>query len=365
MFRFSQNTAKIMNCSCSIQLCSKSFDTLYKSLFLSRKLSTQVLHELKLHLEGEDAQLLRLKGLPTIHHHGYVCELPPNHRFPMAKFHKVLECLLADGIVESSQVVSPSQVSKEIAYSVHTEEYIDKFFNGKTSLDEQRVTGFSWTPGLASRVRYETGGTLVTAGLSLQRGLACSTAGGTHHAFPTHGSGYCLLNDLAVTAQHLLICGAVEKILIVDLDVHQGDGTAYIFQNSPQVYTFSMHCASNFPFRKQKSDLDVELEPGTEDREFMSLLTDHLPMVLESFRPDLVLYDAGVDPHMDDELGKLNLSDEGLFRRDSCVISNAIKRGIPCATVIGGGYSKDIDLLARRHTIVHRAASKLWKNHKL
>uniref|UniRef100_A0A1B6MPN6 Histone deacetylase domain-containing protein n=1 Tax=Graphocephala atropunctata TaxID=36148 RepID=A0A1B6MPN6_9HEMI len=311
--------------------------------------------------DKQQDQIYRLKGLPIIHHHGYVCDLPPKHRFPMPKFHKVFDFLEKDGIIHRErQLIEPSQIVDDVACNVHTPEYIDKFFNGKTDEVEQRATGFVWTAGLASRVRYETGGTLLAAQLSLERGLACSTAGGTHHAFPDRGAGFCLINDLAIAAQQLINTQAVSRVLIVDLDVHQGDGTAFIFRNTEAVFTFSMHCGKNFPFRKQNSDLDVPLEVGIDDNEFLSILQEHLPHILDTFRPDLVLYDAGVDPHKDDELGKLNLTDAGLFKRDEYVLNQVLKRGVPVATVIGGGYSEDIDQLALRHTIVHRAATRVW-----
>ncbi|XP_049808537.1 uncharacterized protein SYNPCC7002_A1628-like isoform X1 [Schistocerca nitens] len=305
-------------------------------------------------------------GLPVVHHHGYVCDLPKGHRFPMPKFHKVFEILLNDGIISlKKQVINPKQVSSNIACCVHTADYVDKFFNGRTTEEEQRVTGFIWSPGLASRVRYETGGTLLAAALALEHGLACSTAGGTHHAFPDRGTGFCLINDLAVTAKWFLDQQRIARVLIVDLDVHQGDGTAFIFRNTKDVFTFSMHCKKNFPFRKQKSDLDIELDTGTSDAEFMTQLCESLPYLLSTFQPDLVLYDAGVDPHKDDELGKLQLTDKGLYERDFYVMDTVIKKGIPCATVIGGGYSRNIDVLARRHSIIHRAATSVWLSNLL
>ncbi|KAJ8870274.1 hypothetical protein PR048_029295 [Dryococelus australis] len=318
-------------------------------------------------IEGSSPQQLEnVCRLPIVHHNGYVCDLPPNHRFPMAKFHNVLEHLIKDGVIApDKQVVCPQQVPSEIACTVHSAKYVEDFFCGKTSAEEQRATGFTWTSGLASRVRYETGGTVLAAQLSLQRGMACSTAGGTHHAYPDHGSGFCLINDLAVAAQYTINTTSVSKVLVVDLDVHQGDGTAHIFKNQDCVFTFSMHCIQNFPLRKQHSDLDVGLDKGTGDVRFISTLHDYLPFVLDSFRPDLVLYDAGVDPHKDDELGKLQLTDKGLFERDFYVMNEVVRRGIPCASVIGGGYSRDINMLANRHTIVHRAATKVWTNRKL
>ncbi|XP_023330680.1 uncharacterized protein LOC111703059 isoform X2 [Eurytemora carolleeae] len=271
-----------------------------------------------------------------------------------------------DGVINPKvQVISPTHVSQELACLAHSEEYVNKFFHGETSSEEQRRTGFIWTHGLCSRVRYETGGTLMSAMVSLTRGLSCSTGGGTHHAGPDYGSGFCLLNDLAVTAETLLRLGLVQKVLIVDLDVHQGDGTALIFSKNPEVFTFSMHCQSNFPFRKNASDLDIGLEDHVGDSEYLAVLDETLPHLLDTLRPDLVLYDAGVDPHVKDDLGKLDLTDEGLWRRDELVVRNCIRRGIPVSTVIGGGYDRNIEILAARHSIVHRVCTKVWRESNL
>ncbi|ELT95017.1 hypothetical protein CAPTEDRAFT_228874 [Capitella teleta] len=299
-------------------------------------------------------------SLPIIHHHDYVSTLPRKHRFAMRKFHGVLEYLKRDQVITMKQVHSPDEVSHETAALVHSEEYIHKFFHGLTDAKEQRRTGFVWDEGLARRCRLEAGGTLLSTQLARERGLACNTGGGTHHAFRDYGSGFCLINDMAIAAKYALKAGIVERVLIVDLDVHQGDGTAKILENEECIFTFSMHSAKNFPFEKQKSDLDIALEDGLGDHEYLSILHDHLPSILQSFRPDMVIYDAGVDPHVKDELGKLNLTDQGLFDRDYYVMNECIRRGIPCATVIGGGYSRDLEALSLRHTIVHRAATKLW-----
>ncbi|XP_036936046.1 uncharacterized protein SYNPCC7002_A1628 isoform X2 [Acanthopagrus latus] len=282
-------------------------------------------------------------GLPVVHHSQYVCDLPANHRFPMEKFPRVLHCLIQDQVITEKQ------------------EYLDNFINGRINEQEQRRTGFPWSKGLVRRCRYETGGTLLAAEVALHRGLACSTAGGTHHAFPSFGSGFCLLNDLAVAAKYLTSSSPGRKVLIVDLDVHQGDGTAFIFKDEPCVFTFSVHCGKNFPVRKQQSDLDVSVEDELEDKEYLSTVEAHLPSLLEIFRPDLVLYDAGVDPHWEDELGRLRLTDQGLYRRDLYVMKTVVSRGVPVAAVIGGGYSRDIDKLALRHSIVHRAATQVWR----
>uniref|UniRef100_A0A3Q4BL10 Histone deacetylase domain-containing protein n=1 Tax=Mola mola TaxID=94237 RepID=A0A3Q4BL10_MOLML len=280
-------------------------------------------------------------GLPIIHHSGYTCDLPPNHRFPMGKFPRVLHFLIKDQVVSEKQVWVPQTASERLLGCVHTEEYLSSFIGGRINEREQRRTGFPW-------------GTVLAAEVALWRGLACSTAGGTHHAFPSYGSGFCLLNDLAVAAKHVT-SSSERKVLIVDLDVHQGDGTAFIFKEEPRVFTFSVHCGKNFPVRKQQSDLDVSVDEGQEDEQYLS--TAHLPWLLDTFRPDLVLYDAGVDPHRDDELGRLRLTDR-LYDRDLYVMKTALRRGVPVAAVIGGGYSKDLDKLAVRHSIVHRAATQ-------
>ncbi|KAM3615325.1 uncharacterized protein V6R79_000259 [Siganus canaliculatus] len=306
------------------------------------------------------AELVRPEstGLPVVHHSKYVCDLPHNHRFPMGKFPRVLHFLIKDQVITEKQVWVPQIATRDLLSRVHTEEYLNNFLNGTVNEQEQRRTGFPWSKGIVRRCRYETGGTLLAAEVALQRGLACSTAGGTHHAFPGYGSGFCLLNDLAVAAKYL-ISSPKRKVLIVDLDVHQGDGTAFIFKDEPRVFTFSVHCGKNFPLRKQQSDLDISVEDGLEDKQYLSTVETHLPWLLETFHPDLVLYDAGVDPHWEDELGRLRLTDQGLYQRDLYVMKTAVSRGIPVATVIGGGYSRDIDKLALRHSIVHRAAAQV------
>ncbi|XP_030008076.1 uncharacterized protein hdac12 [Sphaeramia orbicularis] len=310
------------------------------------------------------AELVRhdSRGLPVVHHSDYVCDLPPNHRFPMGKFPRVFHFLLKDQVITEKQMWIPQIASRDLLSCVHTDEYLNNFINGTTNEQEQRRTGFPWSEGIVKRCRYETGGTVLAAEIALQRGLACSTAGGTHHAFPNFGSGFCLLNDLAVAAKFVMDSSSPRrKVLIVDLDVHQGDGTAFIFKEEPSVFTFSVHCGKNFPLRKQQSDLDVSVEDGLEDKEYLSTVEAHLPWLLETFRPDLVLYDAGVDPHWDDELGRLRLTDQGLYQRDLYVMKTVVGRGVPVAAVIGGGYSRDIDKLALRHSIVHRAAAQVWR----
>ncbi|MGB3613712.1 MAG: histone deacetylase, partial [Elainellaceae cyanobacterium] len=196
-------------------------------------------------------------------------------------------------------------------------------------------------------------------------GMACNTVGGTHHAYADFGSGFCIFNDLAIAARVVQQLDLAQQILIVDLDVHQGDGTAHIFQEDPSVFTFSMHCEVNFPSRKQRSDRDVPLPEGLEDDAYLQILAAHLPDLLTQVNPDLVIYDAGVDSHIGDRLGKLALTDAGIFRRDMQVLGTCAAAGYPLACVIGGGYSKDFEALAYRHSLLHRAASEVFRRHLL
>jgi len=281
----------------------------------------------------------------------------------MGKFDGLYNYLMMDGVVGKDQLVRPCPVPASICSLIHDANYIRAFFLGETSEKDQRRTGFKWTPGLVRRCRLETGATIVASRLALETGIACSTGGGTHHAFPSFGSGYCLINDLAIAAKFMVASELVQKVLIVDLDVHQGDGTAFMFQDDPSVFTLSVHNAKNFPLTKQKSDLDVALADKVGDEEYLKIIVDVLPSVVDSFQPDLVLYDAGIDPHVDDALGRLSLTDQGLYDRDHYVLRHLFQRGIPVATVIGGGYSDWWDDAALRHSIVHRAATDVFCNH--
>ena len=300
-------------------------------------------------------------ALPIVYNPDHVAPLPPGHRFPMGKFEKVYEWLVRDGVATLDQFHCASPASFAEVTLAHDPAYVRAYTEGE--LDERcmRRIGFPWSEALVRRTFTALGSTLLAAELALEHGLACSTAGGTHHAFHAAGSGHCIFNDLAVAARWLQRRGLAQRALIVDLDVHQGDGTASILRDDAELVTFSMHCDANFPFRKEVSDVDVALPVGTEDTTYLAALAAHLPDLLAQVRPDIVLYDAGVDPHRDDALGKLALSDDGLLRRDRYVLEACMRRGIPVATVIGGGYSRDIDLLGRRHTLIHRAASEVWR----
>jgi acetoin utilization deacetylase AcuC-like enzyme len=300
--------------------------------------------------------------LPFVYHPDYAAPLPPEHRFPMEKFRRLYESLLADGVASASQFHRPEAPSQEWLELVHTPEYIRDYCEGTLDAKSQRRIGLPWSPALVRRTCIAVGGTILTARLALEHGLACNTAGGTHHAFPSYGSGFCIFNDLAIAARVIQQQGLAQKILIVDLDVHQGDGTAFIFQDDPTVFTFSMHCEVNFPGTKQTSDLDVPLPAGMEDEDYLQTLAKYLPDLLSEFRPDLVLYDAGVDPHLSDRLGKLALSDRGIFCREMQVLSTCATQGYPVACVIGGGYGDDFEALVYRHSLLHRAASEVYSS---
>lgn len=303
--------------------------------------------------------------LPLVYHPGYVAPLPIGHRFPMQKFSQLHDLLLTDGVVYARQFHTPVPPPIDWLELVHTPDYIRQYCQGLLEPRAQRRIGLPWSPALVDRTCLAVGGTILTAQLALEHGLACNTAGGTHHAFPGYGSGFCIFNDLAIAARVLQTLGLAEQILIVDLDVHQGDGTAVIFQGDPSVFTFSMHCEINFPGTKQTSDLDVALPEGMEDDAYLQCLANYLPDLLTQVDPDLVLYDAGVDPHLSDRLGKLALTDTGLYRREMQVLSTCVDRGYPIACVIGGGYADDMDALVYRHSLLHRAASEVYCHQRL
>lgn len=303
--------------------------------------------------------------LPIIYHPDYVAPLPEGHRFPMEKFRLLYEMLLADNLAHRWQFHRPELPPKAWIELIHAPNYVQAYCEGTLDPKAQRRIGLPWSSALANRTCIAVGGAILAAKLALECGLACNTAGGTHHAFPSFGSGFCIFNDLAIAPRVLQTLGLVRKVLIVDLDVHQGDGTAAIFQNDPSVFTFSMHCEANFPAKKQKSDLDVPLPLGIEDDEYLQTVAKYLPDLLSEFKPDLVMYDAGVDVHAGDRLGKLALTDTGIFRRDMQVLSTCLAAGYPVACVIGGGYADEMNSLVYRHSLVHRAAAQVFQQYRL
>ena len=304
-------------------------------------------------------------NLPLVYHPDYVAPLPVGHRFPMTKFQQLYQLLLTDGVARVEQFYLPELPPLDWIEQVHWPDYVQAYCQGMLDPKAQRRIGLPWSEALVKRTCTAIGGTILTARLALSHGLACNTAGGTHHAFPSYGSGFCIFNDLAIATRVVQSLGLAQKILIVDLDVHQGDGTAVAFQHDASVFTFSMHCEANFPGTKQQSDLDIPLPAGMEDDDYLRTLAQYLPDLISQIQPDLVLYDAGVDPHLGDRLGKLALTDTGLFCREMQVLSTCITQGYPVACVIGGGYADDIEGLVYRHSLVHRAASNIYQQYRL
>lgn len=304
-------------------------------------------------------------SLPLVFHDDYSPPLPPGHRFPMEKFRLLRDHLVASGLTTDQALLRPDLCPRDLLALAHDRDYVERYCSGDMGRDELRRLGLPWSPELAQRTVRAVGGSLLAADLALQHGLACHLAGGTHHAHYDHASGFCIFNDLAIIALSLLESGRVGRVLIFDCDVHQGDGTARILDKVPDAVTVSLHCENNFPTRKARSDWDIGLPPGMGDAQYLKVVHDTLGYLLPLYQPDLVLYDAGVDVHRDDALGLLNLSDEGLAMRDSAVIEHCLGRDIPVVGVIGGGYSKDRMLLAKRHGILHHCANAAWQAYGL
>lgn len=290
----------------------------------------------------------------------YVHPLPPGHRFPMIKYELLAEQLVYEGTFSPSDFFEPEPVSEEFLSLTHKPEWISKLKEGRLSRQEERRTGFPYSKDLVLRENLITGGTVRLALHALEHGCGANIAGGTHHAYSSHGEGFCLYNDMAVAANVLLRHDKVKRVLIVDLDVHQGNGTAEIFSGDDRVFTFSMHGKNNFPLHKEKSDLDVELEDGTGDREYLSLLDRHLNRVLENVQPDMVFYLCGVDVLASDKLGKLALTMEGCKMRDKMVISLCRENRLPLVAAMGGGYSEDIRTITEAHANTFRLLAEYY-----
>lgn len=297
--------------------------------------------------------------VPVVHHPAYVTPLPAQHRFPMPKFARLLVFLRESGLLLPAQEFVPEPAPRAWLELAHAPAYVAGVLEQRLDPAAVRRLGLPLSPVLALRGRCAVAGTVLAARLALEHGLACNTAGGSHHAFTEFGAGFCVFNDVAVAARLLLAEGLIDQALVIDLDVHQGDGTAAIFADEPRVATLSVHCRANFPARKLQSDLDVALDPGVRDDDYLAAIEAVLPAMLDRVQPDLVFYNAGVDPHQDDRLGRLALTDAGLAERERYILSLCRARHLPLACVVGGGYADDLDLLARRHAILHEAISAL------
>ncbi|WP_036602159.1 histone deacetylase family protein [Olivibacter sitiensis] len=279
----------------------------------------------------------------------YIHPLPPGHRFPMQKYELIPLQLLREGVIEEGNLFVPGMLDEDDVLRAHTKDYWERLRDLSLDPREIRRTGFILDRALVDRESSIVQGTIESAHNALEHGLSFNIAGGTHHAGSDWGEGFCLLNDQAIAAQHLLAIGLVERILIVDLDVHQGNGTAEIFGTNDRVFTFSVHAEKNFPFRKEKSDLDIGLNIGIGDEDYLEILEENLIEVLESFHPQFVFYQSGVDVLQTDKLGHLNLTMNGCALRDELVFQLCKMRGIPVQVSMGGGYSAELRFVVQAH----------------
>ncbi len=288
----------------------------------------------------------------------YTFPLPGGHRFPIEKYALLRERVIADGIAPRELVHEPARITRDDLLLVHTADYVDRFTNGTLARDEARRLGFPWSEALVERSYRSAGGTVEAARAALVHGIAMNLAGGTHHAFPSHGEGFCVFNDAAIAIRALQRDGLIARAAVIDLDVHQGNGTHAIFAGDERVYTFSMHGGRNYPFHKVPGSLDVELDDGTDDDAYLERLRENLPRTLAAARADLVIYLAGADPHESDRLGRLSLTFAGLARRDRLVIEQCREVGIPVAVTIAGGYGEPIENTVRAHAETARIAAQ-------
>lgn len=297
---------------------------------------------------------------PIAYHPIYKHPLPEGHRFPMLKYELLPQQLLHEGTVSPNAFFEPSLPDLQHILAVHKKEYVDDLLNLTLDVRAVRKIGFPLSAALIERELRLAQGTLQGAEKALQTGIAFNIAGGTHHAYSDRGEAFCLLNDQAVAAQYLLDKKLVKKIIIVDLDVHQGNGTAEIFQNNDKVFTFSMHGKSNYPFKKEISDLDIALHDHTDDDKFLDILQNTLPYLIETQKPDFIFYLSGVDILASDKLGKLGCTVDGCKKRDEIVFTLCQKYEIPVQVSMGGGYSPDIKTIIEAHANTYRIAAQLY-----
>ena len=298
--------------------------------------------------------------IPVAYDPIYRLPLPENHRFPMEKYELLPQQLLLEGTCEPSDFFTPTKVALENVLRIHNEEYVTRLINLNLNTREIRNIGFPLTKKLVERELIIAGGTVMGCEKALKTGIAMNIAGGTHHAFSDCGEAFCLLNDQAIAAQYLLDQKKASQILILDLDVHQGNGTAAIFESNPKVFTLSVHGAKNYPFRKEKSDLDIALEDDTGDKKYLDKIKKIIPALIDNIKPDFIFYLSGVDVLGTDKLGRLNLTIEGCKERDTFVLKQCNDRNIPLQCSMGGGYSKDIKVIIEAHANTYRAAKTIY-----
>jgi acetoin utilization deacetylase AcuC-like enzyme len=294
--------------------------------------------------------------------HHFVLPLPPEHRFPMDKYRRLFERVQPLAQSAGLQLCEPAPASLDDLLRVHCPQYVERMLQGRASEAELRRIGFPWSPGMVDRSRRSSGGTIgaLTAALAGD-GVGVNLAGGTHHAGFNRGGGYCVFNDSVVAARHVQAAGLADRLLVVDLDVHQGDGTAAICSDDRSIYTYSMHAERNYPAIKPASDLDVALEDGVDDARYLDLLDYHLPRAISAARPDAVIYLAGADPFEGDRLGYLRLSKAGLLERDQRVLASCRRHGLPLSISMAGGYAPVIDDIVDIHFATVSAALAYWR----
>ncbi|KFZ38053.1 histone deacetylase [Shewanella mangrovi] len=299
--------------------------------------------------------------IPVVYHASYSqLALPSQHRFPINKYRLLHDWLQHSQHSRYCKIHTPERVQLSIIKQVHDAEYVDGLINGSLDAKQLRRIGFPWSSELIERTLFSIGGTLLAAKLALEHGIATQISGGYHHAHANFGSGFCLFNDLVIAANQLIAEKAVSKVLIFDCDVHQGDGTATLTSNRTDIISSSLHCEKNFPARKAHSHHDLTFAKGTGDSEYLKLIEQVLPLLLSTYQPDLIMFDAGVDVHQGDELGLINLSDAGLLRRERLVLNIAKRADIPIVCVAGGGYCRDTLQLVNRHSKLYIAATDLF-----
>ena len=298
---------------------------------------------------------------PIIYHPSYDIPLPERHRFPGTKYSLLLRHLEDIGLIQNFLKYMPKPCTTENLSIVHKASYIEAIQTGNLSRENQVRLGLPWSETLRQRSFTAPNGTLLAAQLALKTGIACHAAGGTHHAHWDFGAGFCVFNDLAYTARALIRMGLARRVLILDCDVHQGDGTANILSNDTNILTCSIHCAENYPVKKAVSDLDFAISRGSGDGDYLTVLRRCLSQIDRiNFSPDFVLYDAAIDVHGNDKLGLLEMTSEGIFERDKVVLSHFKKKQVPIATTIGGGYGEAHQEVAQRHSIIFRAVASVF-----
>ncbi len=289
----------------------------------------------------------------------YYADIGEDHVFPIRKFQLVRDQLLTEGTVKPQDLVEPQPAKIADVELVHTNDYTTRLRAGTLTAREVRRLGLPWSKSLVRRSFLATAGTINAAKWALENRVGSNLAGGTHHAFPDRGEGFCVLNDVAVAIRVLQLSGLAKRFLVVDCDVHQGNGTAFIFKNSPEVFTFSMHGAKNYPLFKEQSTLDVELPDKTNDVDYLQILSENLPVIF-AHKPDLVFYLGGADPYQNDKLGRLSLTIQGLKRRDEIVLEFARAHAIPAVTVLSGGYAQEITDTVEIHCNTIRKVKEIF-----